>query len=157
MPESDEHKLFHGMYKPNELMTSKDVEAVLKYGFRPTTCPSPSQLENSNWTWENPEPTPPPITPKTQYLGFCVTCNEDEVIEFLVQNNIPFSGSTHYGHQSVFYRRSDKTLLWIDNPGVKFEMYGHGDRAWSNFILRREKNYKPIRRESIRRYKRRRA
>ena len=141
-----------GMYKPSELMTEADVKKVVKFGFRPTKYNSPSQLESDNWWMNSPTPDPEPLTPKTEQLGYCVVCNEDEIIEFLVQNNIPFSGSTHYGHASVFFQRGSKTLLWMDNLGVAFEMYGHGEGMMTDFMLERTKKFKPIRRESVKNY-----
>lgn len=156
--EDDESGWRKGLYKPSELVTEADIKKVLKYGFRPTKYHTPSQLEMDSSSLQesmaNSEAAK--VTKETEQLGYCVSCNEDEVIEFLVENNIPFTGSTHYGHRSVFFKRGDKTLLWMDNLGVAFEMYGHGDGAMSDFLLERSFKIKPIRREPIKNYIRKR-
>lgn len=49
-----------------------------------------------------------------------VACNEDSVIDFLIENKIPFEAKTHYGHYTQIYNPDTNTLV----KGVNFgEMY----------------------------------
>jgi hypothetical protein len=138
------------MYEKNEVLTKTDLRKVLKFGFRPTRYYSPSALEHEGETWTSGLPVA--VTPETHSLGYGVTCNQDEVIEFLVKNNIPFTGSVHYGHRSVFFKRGDKHLMWLDNLGVEFEMYGHGKGAVVEFLRERHNKIPPMRKESVKSY-----
>ena len=145
----DENSPTKGLNKPDGLLNAADLKKVLKFGFRPTSIYYASQLSPDRWEWKEPLTE---IPKDTEQLGYCVSCNEDEVIEFLVKNNIPFSGSTHYGHSNVFFRRDGKTLLWLDNFGLSFEMYGHGGGVVAQYLLNQFKKAKPMRRESIKSY-----
>lgn len=113
-------------FKKSELLTEEDVQKVLEYGFLSTNYSTPSALErNSEDFWEIwRQMKPVELKPNIEQLGYCVCSNEDEVIGFLVRNNIPFSASCHYGHRSVFFRRGDKKLIVLANLGVEYEMYG---------------------------------
>ena len=113
------------LHDSDEMLTSEDLSKVQDYGFRPTTVYQASQLEAGCETNEWYEGEKRAIAENTRQLGYQVSCNEDEVIEFLVRNNIPFTGSTHYGHQSVFFRRDSKELIRVENSGLIFEMYCH--------------------------------
>ena len=56
------------------------------------------------------------------YLHFKVTCNEDEVIDWLTQHGIPFKASCHYGHYTALF--DGKELVTIENPGIVAYTYG---------------------------------
>ena len=144
-----ENSALKGLNRPNGLLNEADLKKVLKFGFRPTDTYYASQLSPDCWEYREPLTE---ISKDTEQLGYCVSCNEDEVIEFLVNNNIPFSGSTHYGHSNVFFQRDGKTLLWLDNIGLSYEMYGHSGGAMAKYLMSRFKKLKPVRRESIKNY-----
>jgi hypothetical protein len=55
-------------------------------------------------------------------LGYSVACNEDEVIKFLLKNNISFKAVRHYGHESIFFKKDSDEILFIENTGLRFEM-----------------------------------
>lgn len=133
---------------PDETMIDEDVEKVIEFGFRPTKCWVPSQLEMDADEKNVVEQT----TTKFHHgnvhnLGFSVPCNEDEVIEFLVRNNIPFKAACHYGHESVFFRRDWKKILFISNLGLAYETYG-GTIADEILIERK----KTVRKVSVKRF-----
>jgi hypothetical protein len=143
--------IFKGMYKDSEVLNKKDLEKAVVFGFRATKHHLASQLEDRGE--EGVRTSTTKVLPEgTEHLGYSVSCNEDEVIEFLVKNNIPFTGSTHYGHSSCFFKRGDKTVLWMDNLGLAYEMYGHGGGAVGQILLANSKKTKPIRREPIKNY-----
>lgn len=55
-------------------------------------------------------------------LGYWVTCNEDEVIDMLTKERIPFTASCHYGHYTVIF--DGKEMYELQNYGNWAEMYG---------------------------------
>ena len=105
--------------EPDLLATPADIEKLIGYGFTPSSCMSPSSLE-AGAKYRSVR-----LNGKYAYsLVYSVSCNEDDVIEFLVENDIPFKAAVHYGHASVFYRRGEKAVRFVANPGVAYEMYG---------------------------------
>lgn len=56
-------------------------------------------------------------------MTYSVLCNEDEVLQFLVQNNIPFEAICHYGHEYVEYNGHNRVAL-APNIGEIVFMYG---------------------------------
>lgn len=128
----------------DEILAPDDVKKVIEYGFTPTECYTASDLEHGCGIERRADCTPVGGFTSTdaRQLGYSVTCNEGDVIDWLVKNDIPFHGSTHYGHHSVFFKRGGKTLLWADNVGVEFEMYG---AKWA----KRRATRSAIRRESV--------
>jgi len=56
-------------------------------------------------------------------LGYYVICNENEVIDFLVENKIPFNGLTHYGNNAVLYDGINEPV-YIQNEGNIALTYG---------------------------------
>ena len=57
--------------------------------------------------------------------GIDVTCNQDEVIYFLLKHKIPFTANCHYGHYSVIYKPSVSNIVYtIQNYGALIETYG---------------------------------
>jgi len=97
-----------------QLISDEDVETLLRYGFKWSHMCSPISIEE-NKDWEVDEPT--------DYLAISVICNQDIVIEFLTQENIPFKGIVHYGHESVFYKKDSPYVLQVRNLGLEYTMY----------------------------------
>lgn len=108
-----------GFFDENEdvIANEKDESKLDAFGFFPTSHNSPFRLEMSN---NHKKHHPNQIIGK----GYCVSCNEDEVIDFLVQNNIPFKASCHYGHRFVQYKRDSDYILFANNYGMMIDMYG---------------------------------
>ena len=53
-----------------------------------------------------------------------VDCNQDEIIYFLVFNNIPFIASIHYGQEYYSYKKDSDYVLKAANYGQVISMYG---------------------------------
>lgn len=51
--------------------------------------------------------------------GYSVDCNQDDVILFLLKNNITFEASCHYGDYTVLYKKGEKNFLTLQNYGVQ--------------------------------------
>lgn len=102
--------------------TESDIVKLVAYGFKPTCHVHASRVE----ALCDDAPFSCEIGDAEAY-AYKVDCNEDEVITFLRENDIPFHASCHYGHVSVFFARGDKALLCISNLGLSFETYGAGE------------------------------
>ena len=64
------------------------------------------------------------------YMHYNVTCNQEEVIEFLVKNNVPFKASCHYGHYFVMFKKDDDQILEAYNFGKEMDMYGFSGESY---------------------------
>jgi len=98
------------------IATEEDVIKLRNYGFNETTTTDPfSYPIKYN---ENLEPTA---------MGFFVACNQDEVLDFLVSNNIPFKASCQYGNEYISYKKDSNHVLKAFNFGHHICMYGDND------------------------------
>jgi len=102
-------------------LSKEEVEKLLEFGFKYTECPSPVQIEFHGGLEK--ELYPWAVEKETYQLGISVGCNEDNIVEFLLENDISFKGLCHYGHRSVIYKKGSKHFLEIRNPGLEFSMY----------------------------------
>jgi len=107
--------------EPDMLATDGDVRKLLEYGFHPTSCCHASQLTEDAFK-EGAKPEDEGV----YALGYDVSCNQDEVIDFLTENDIPFSASCHYGHESWFYKRGEDSVLVLQNYGLQYETHNTG-------------------------------
>lgn len=139
--------------KQKRIISERKERALKKFGFRKTKWRSPISIErcgidyDENWLFK--------LEDKDQYdprkgsivgtslkrhkaledarykkasLALWVPCNEDEVIEFLTEHQIPFEGVVHYGHESVFYDgNKDRKVVHIANPGLAVTTYNKKD------------------------------
>ncbi len=53
-------------------------------------------------------------------LGFWMTCNHLDVIEFLIANDIPFKASVHYGENLYSYDPEDGYVYILSNFGIEY-------------------------------------
>lgn len=54
---------------------------------------------------------------------YSVSCNQDDVIEFLLKEKIPFTAECHYGHYHVFYIRETDEVVEAYNFGCEMDTY----------------------------------
>lgn len=109
------------------VLTKEQDKALKKYGFRKTVAHSPDRVpcfyDVEAWKKENAW-----IEENGRKIGwnwgFEITCNQDEVMVFLIENKIPFVASCHYGHESVVYVPKDNKVYEGTNFGAILEMYG---------------------------------
>jgi len=94
------------------LWTDEQIKAMLDYGFFYTYARSAVEIEFS----ENPK-----AKKKDRYcnLGYSIMCNQEDVINFLTNNNISFEAVCHYRHESVFYESGKDYYVEIDNVGLR--------------------------------------
>jgi hypothetical protein len=108
----------HDFCDKKNLLSKKEINKLLKHGFKHTFIYFPIQLEEAE--------DKPYLDKADEWsnLGYSVACNENEVIEFLLKNNIAFNAVRHYGHESIFFEKDSDKILFVKNTGLEFEMYG---------------------------------
>lgn len=108
-----------------DLLTRDEISKLRAFGFKYTDICSPIRIENLAYDqWLGAEDK----DSTCDYLGYHDSINEDEKIYFLVKNNIPFKGVTHYGHNSVFYERNGKHIIYVRNNGLAVSMYWNSEK-----------------------------
>ena len=105
------------------LANKESISLLEEYGFKKTST-------NSPLSWEKRD-----IVPGDEihgiYMYYDVSCNEDEVLVFLMENNIPFKASCHYDHYYVAMKKDDDIYLYASNFGNEIDMYGaEEDKAY---------------------------
>lgn len=91
------HKPFSlGDEKPKKLLKDTEIRKLKKYGFI---------FNGSDYCYD-------------------VSCNQDEVMEFLLNERIPFKAECHYGHYHVFYDRTKDEVIEANNFGCEMDTYG---------------------------------
>ncbi len=108
------------------LLSKSQEKSLEKYGFRKTCAHSNAQLppfwDNTAWSKETEN-----VKGIQEFnYGYEITCNQDDVIQFLIQKKIPFIALCHYGHETVIYDPTDDTLTTGINYGAIMEMHGTG-------------------------------
>ena len=106
-----------------ETATEEDIEKALDYGFIKTNYNSPFDFIQlySDMTGDYSQKKD---NDNCYNLAFRVGCNQDEVIEFLIDNNIPFKAACHYGHKFIKYDRDSDYIINAPNHGIEIDMYG---------------------------------
>jgi hypothetical protein len=116
--------LFRKGKSNKKILTEKQESVLIKYGFKKTTISNPSAIEN------NPDSLEKEFceaNEKEGYnYGFNIFCNQQDVIDFLTKNRIPFKAVTHYDDDVVIYNGGD-TYFTIPNLGNRISMHGHED------------------------------
>lgn len=121
------------------LLTPLIRRKLKKYGFKETGLSSPSCLEHTD---ETKNEIYKPVVDNGKILirnyGYRVTCNEMDVIQWLVKNNIGFIAAGHYGHVTYLFHKDDKYVMVFRNIGVEIETYYH-DNSWNEIIKKIKK------------------
>jgi len=120
---------FNGKSKTSYI-TAKEKRILLKYGFKRVNCFYADQIDLDLTEQDQCKRK---IYQKVDNYGYLITVNQDDVIYFLLKNNIPFEASCHYGHYTVIYQKGAKNFLMVQNFGTQASM--------SNW---RSKNYKDL-------------
>jgi len=107
-----------------KLLSEEQIEKLVEYGFKPVNTYSTMALECADWRFESLAMPDDWEEPPLGY-AYGVTCNQDDVIEYLVAHEIPFKALCHYGHQSVIF--DGDVVYIIPNFGIEAEMHGIED------------------------------
>ncbi len=98
------------------LANEKSIALLEGYGFERTSTNSPL-----SWKKRDVEPE---YEGEGVYMYYNVSCNEDEVLVFLMENNIPFKASCRYDHYYVTMKKDAKMYIYAYNFGNEIDMYG---------------------------------
>lgn len=118
------------------LANDEDIVKLEEYGFERINLINPFKNEEDRMIKSgNPD----------NYLSmkYFVTCNEEEVIEFLVKNNIPFKASVHYGHYYMSYKKDSDYIFRATNYGLIFNMYGEDNYDYFTEEDMKKLDFKP--------------
>lgn len=96
-------------------LTSEEINKLEKYGFFKTYDSHPDQLENYTKDIDKHEDN-------NYNYGYDVMCNEYEVIEWLLNNNIPFVADCHYGEYTLYYKKDSDNVIICNNIGKQLLM-----------------------------------
>jgi len=85
-----------------------------------------------------------PIEPDEagDWLYYHLICNQDEPLDFLVSNNIPFKASIHYNHTYMSYQRNRDHVLVAHNYGIRIDMYGEDHHEQWEKIMAENTTYR---------------
>ena len=113
-------------HKLQQLLTKEQKKALTKFGFRRTIAHTPEQVPNmcDKKAWEDQKVAVKECSKSMHNYGYEITCNQDDVIQFLLTNKIPFIANNHYGHRHVFYDDTTDKVTVAVNFGNILEMYG---------------------------------
>ena len=104
--------------KKENIASKEDIKLLEEYGFHKSNRFSPfSSNENI------------PEKDDWSSMRYWVSCNQDEIIYFLLKNNIPFKASVHYDNYYISYKKDSKYMLKFNNFGISCEMYGEDEEA----------------------------
>lgn len=133
-------------------ITPEQEEILLKFGFRKTYIRSPYQVPCTEEEWKKVQKEFDKLSKKkltkkdyakykksnisadeadkieknfTELYTLCydVSCNQDEVIRFLIKNKIRFEASVHYSHYTYMYFPEEDKLIIATNFGNIISMY----------------------------------
>lgn len=102
-------------------LSKQEVKKLEKYGFQKTlhTLVSPiifHSMDPHDEIWKIKQN-------KIYSYALIVECNQDDVLLWLLKNNIPFQALCHYGHYHIFYERNSSWVYILPNSGFKIEAY----------------------------------
>ena len=119
-------------------LDKKTIQKLLAYGFKETSLVHPSHICGIDPIGRNDSDIWKALVAKdgsvvSQNYAYWVSCNEDEVIKWLVKNNIGFIADGHYGHVTYLFHKGDKYVMVFRNYGAEVETY-HQDAKWDDII-----------------------
>ena len=101
------------------LANEESILLLEEYGFTKTSSRSPVSHKSQKDNLET-----------QHFMHYHVSCNEEEVMVFLMQNNIPFKASCHYDHNYILFKKDDDTYIEAFNFGAVIDTYGFSDEAY---------------------------
>jgi hypothetical protein len=124
--------------KDVKIITDAKIKKLKQFGFRETVAHSPHQIPNmfDSESWKQQFQLVDELKKSSDQnicnYGYEVTCNQDDVIHFLISNKISFVASCHYGIESILYdAKKDKVYIGV-NHGVIMEIYGFNNNLLTN-------------------------
>jgi len=132
---------------PIEDVSDAKVRKLEKYGFKKAKFYTATQITG------NPKDKHYKVGKKDKYnYVYDVSCNEDDVVKFLIRNKIPFEGTLQYDFFFVKYDGKDK-IIFATNYGIILQ--GHGN-LYDTEVNRCKYGFydtKPVKQISVEQYK----
>jgi len=100
-----------------KIVDAETRKKLRKYGFI-FTDDRLRDLDTNNVAKKSKEPR------QATFMGYHVTCNQEDTIQFLIKNKISFNANIHYGHRSMMYDGKTDELIYATNFGDILTMYG---------------------------------
>lgn len=99
----------------------KDKISLLEdYGFTRTSRNTPLSFKERG---DRPE--------EQHYMHYSVSCNEEEVMVFLMENKIPFKASCHYDCYYIMMEKDADMYVYATNFGNEIDLYGFRDKSYT--------------------------
>lgn len=129
------------------LLTKEQLKSLKKYGFKYTVSSNPYFAD----TPVNLKPNLKSFDEKWDdvCLTHSVTCNQDDVILFLLDHKIPFVALCHYDQELVFWDGVSESFIELPNYVEEFsrklgEPKGSKEKDLSEFEMTNVKKYRKI-------------
>ena len=119
---------------PETLLTPEQVSVLESMQFQYCAHTYASRVEQLNRDDECLEAQDKTTAPM---MALSICCNQDEFIEALVRNEIPFTAACHYGHETVVWRAGDEFVYVLHNAGVAYETYQMQETLDAEFKARK--------------------
>jgi len=160
-------KVYDGWDNKKRLITPKEEKMLVAFGFKKVTCFFADQVVCEFYHDLKPEITKSreealellnikldkPAKKEKEYYnyGYEITCNQDDIICFLLKNNIAFEATIHYNSSNIFYAKNAKYFVEIQNYGEQAKMLVEIDKNYKNFFKHYKQNtiYDIIRKHSV--------
>ena len=114
--------------KPDKILLTKDqIKLLKKNHFQLSTCTHPSNLDESDFLYKGEVRNKSRRKYTSLSYALSISCNQDDIISFLVKNNISFIASIHYGHETCVYHKNSKYIYFFTNFGDEVETYHQDD------------------------------
>lgn len=97
--------------KPTVLLTPEEVKKLKKFGFKPSTAYTAIQYEMASPEFKGKD--------EDKRLAYNISCNQTDVIYWLLKNNIGFEAACHHGDYTVVYRKDEKFFYTLYNIGLQ--------------------------------------
>ena len=111
--------------KSKKLLTKEQIKKLSKFGFIPSFTLNLMDVLINFWERDETKKLLQPLKAKSEDDTFSyvyqIDCNQDDVIDFLLKNDIEFKALCNYGNDVVIYQ--NKKIYRFQNEGLEREMY----------------------------------
>jgi len=105
------------------LASEEDIKKLEEYGFEKTSLHDPFDYEPMCRKGDIKQVDLDEDEEHFYNMGYYISCNQDDVLYFLLKNNIPFKASCHYGHEYFGYKKDSDHFIKAYNFGCYMSMY----------------------------------
>jgi hypothetical protein len=115
--------------KISVLLTKSQLNSLKKLGFTYTEERNPLVIGEKKKNLEEFESW------QDVYLNYFITCNQDDVIYFLLKNEIPFVASVHYDEELVYWDGKSDYFVETANDLEIISKNNGTDKDWVKTII----------------------